>query len=163
MKLIKYYVLGLPETCHFPDLDMIDLKKIGVIYCFQIGGWWVLLNYGFIALFLIVALGFTLTTILLPTILKRFRIVPHKPSQVKNEPFECGMTTIGKTWVQFNFRYYFYALIFLALDVMVVFLYPWAVGLRVLGIPAFIVMLIFIVIIMVAYIYAWKKKALEWK
>ena len=73
------------------------------------------------------------------------------------------METTGKTWVQFNFRYYFYALIFLALDVLAVFLYPWAVELKQLGSPALISMLIFIFIIAVGYIYAWKKKALEWK
>jgi NADH-quinone oxidoreductase subunit A len=73
------------------------------------------------------------------------------------------METIGKTWVQFNFHYYFYALIFLALDVLVVFLYPWAVNLRALGSAGFIAILILVAIILVGYIYAWKKKVLEWK
>jgi len=122
-----------------------------------------LLNYGYIALFLIIAFGFTLTTVLLPAVLKILKIIPGKPSQVKGEPFECGMHTIGKTWVQFNFRYYYYALIFLALDVMVVFLYPWAVGLQSIGVSGFVVMITFIIIVVVGYIYAWKKKALEWK
>ena len=112
---------------------------------------------------MIVALGFTLTTILLPTVLKRIKVIPNRPSQVKGEPFECGMRTIGKTWIQFNFRYYFYAIVFLALDIMVVFIYPWAAGLRTVGITGFIVMVIFMLFIVLAYIYAWKKKALEWK
>jgi len=73
------------------------------------------------------------------------------------------METVGKTWVQFNFRYYFYALIFVALDVLVVFLYPWAVELRNLGVLAFLAVLIFVAIIVVGYIYAWKKRVLEWK
>jgi len=73
------------------------------------------------------------------------------------------METVGKTWVQFNFRYYFYALLFIAFDVMVVFLYPWAVSLRELAYTGFIVMLIFIFIISIGYIYAWRKKVLEWK
>jgi len=73
------------------------------------------------------------------------------------------METIGKTWVQFNFRYYFYALIFLVLDILVVFLYPWAVELRQLGSFGFIGMLIFICIISIGYIYAWRSKVLEWK
>jgi len=120
-------------------------------------------NYGYIALFLIVAIGFTLTTLLLPVILRVLKIVPYKPGKIKNEPFECGMPTIGKTWVQFNFRYYYYALIFLALDVMVVFIYPLVIELRNLGVPAFLAILIFIAIIISGYIYAWKKKALEWK
>ena len=73
------------------------------------------------------------------------------------------METIGTSWVQFNFRYYFYALMFIALDVMVVFLYPWAVELRKVGYFGLIIALIFIFIIGVGYMYAWKKKVLEWK
>jgi NADH-quinone oxidoreductase subunit A len=102
-------------------------------------------------------------TILLPFILRFVGIVPYKPNPIKNSTYECGMETVGKTWVQFNFRFYFYALIFLALDIMIAFLYPWAVGLKQLGSPAFIEVLIFIFIIAVGYIYAWKKKVLEWK
>jgi NADH-quinone oxidoreductase subunit A len=73
------------------------------------------------------------------------------------------METIGRTWVQFNFHYYFYALIFLALDVLVVFLYPWAVNLRALGFASFVAVIILVAIILVGYVYAWKKKVLEWK
>ena len=122
-----------------------------------------LANYGYIGLFLIVAILFTVTTLLLPFLLRFIRVVPHKPNPIKSSTYECGMETIGKTWVQFNFRYYFYALIFLALDVLVVFLYPWAVELRQLGIFAFIGVLIFVFIIIIGYIYAWRKKVLEWK
>jgi len=122
-----------------------------------------LANYGYIGLFLIVAIIFTVTTLLLPIALRFIRIVPHKPNPIKSSTYECGMETIGKAWVQFNFRYYFYALIFLVLDVLVVFLYPWAVGLRQSGSFAFIGMLIFIFIIISGYIYAWRKRVLEWK
>ena len=101
---------------------------------------------------------------LLPPSPPRFmQIVPYNPNPVKNSTFECGMETIGKAWVQFNSRYYFYALVFIALDVLVVFLYPWAVDLRKLGLFGFIGVLIFIFIIVIGYIYAWKKKVLEWK
>ena len=122
-----------------------------------------LANYGYIGLFLIVAIIFAVTTLLLPIALRFIRIVPHKPNPIKSSTYECGMETIGKAWVQFNFRYYFYALIFLVLDVLVVFLYPWAVGLRQSGSFAFIGMLIFILIIISGYIYAWRKRVLEWK
>ncbi len=120
-------------------------------------------NYGYIGLFLVVAILFTVTTLLLPVTLRFLKIVPKKPDPVKSSTFECGMETIGKSWVQFNFRYYFYALMFLAVDVIVVFLYPWAVDLRSLGLFAFVTMLVFIAIIFVGVIYAWKKKVLEWK
>jgi NADH-quinone oxidoreductase subunit A len=94
---------------------------------------------------------------------KFMQIVPYNPSAVKGSTFECGLETIGRSWVQFNFRYYFYALVFIALDVLVVFLYPWAVQLRGLGVSGFFAVLIFIGIIIIGYLYAWKKKVLEWK
>jgi len=120
-------------------------------------------NYGYIGLFLVVAILFTVTTLLLPVTLRFLKIVPRKPDPVKSSTFECGMETIGKSWVQFNFRYYFYALVFLVLDVLVVFLYPWAVNLRELGTSSFIMILILIFIVTVGYVYAWRKKVLEWK
>jgi NADH-quinone oxidoreductase subunit A len=101
--------------------------------------------------------------VIIPIVLRFLRIVPSSPNPVKSSIFECGMETIGKTWVQFNFHYYFYALVFLALDVLVVFLYPWAVHLRQLGLFSFFTVLILVVIILIGYIYAWKKKVLEWK
>ena len=122
-----------------------------------------LANYGYIGLFLVVAILFAFTTILLPVTFRFLNIVSKKPNPIKNSPFECGMETIGKTWVQFNFRYYYYALVFLILDVMVVFLYPWAGNIRELGYPSLIGILIVVLILVIGYIYAWKKKVLEWK
>ena len=122
-----------------------------------------LADYGYIGLFLVVAILFAVSAILIPTILRFLKIVPSKSTPTKSSTFECGMETIGKTWVQFNFRYYCYALIFLALDVLVVFLYPWAVALRQLGYSGLIGIVILIAIVVVGYIYAWKKQVLEWK
>ena len=122
-----------------------------------------LANYGTIGLFFIVILLFSLVMVILPYILRYHKIVPYNPNPVKNSIFECGVETIGKTWVQFNFHYYFYALVFLALDVLVVFLYPWAVHLKQLGVFSLYIVLIFVFIVFVGYLYAWKKKVLEWK
>ncbi len=122
-----------------------------------------LANYGLIGLFFIVVVLFSLVMVVTPIVLRYLKIVPSNPNPIKNSIFECGMETIGKTWVQFNFHYYFYALIFLALDVLVVFLYPWAVHLRELGLFSFFVVLILVFIVLIGYIYAWKKKVLEWK
>ena len=122
-----------------------------------------LATYGLIGLFFVVVLLFALSMIIIPVILRIMRIVPSKPNPVKSSIFECGVETIGKSWVQFNFRYYFYALVFLTLDVLVVFLYPWAVQLRALGTTSLIFVFILIFIVLVGYIYAWKKKAMEWK
>lgn len=122
-----------------------------------------LANYGLIGLFIIVAIGFSLVMVLTPVILRLFKIVPHNPTQAKSSIFECGVETIGKTWVQFNFRYYFYALVFLAIDVLVIFLYPWAVQLKELGTPGLAAVVVLIFIVLIGYLYAWKKKVLEWK
>jgi NADH-quinone oxidoreductase subunit A len=122
-----------------------------------------LATYGSVGLFFVVVLLFALSMIIIPIILRIMRIVPSKPNPIKSSIFECGVETIGKSWVQFNFRYYFYALVFLALDVLVIFLYPWAVQLRALGTSSLVFVLVLIFIVLVGYIYAWKKKVLEWK
>jgi NADH-quinone oxidoreductase subunit A len=122
-----------------------------------------LANFGLIGLFFVVVILFTLSMVIIPIVLRFLKIVPSHPNPIKNSIFECGVETIGKTWVQFNFRYYFYALVFLALDVLVVFLYPWAVQLRELGVTSLIVVAVLIFIVLIGYIYAWKKKVLEWK
>jgi NADH-quinone oxidoreductase subunit A len=122
-----------------------------------------LASYGLIGLFFIVAILFSLVMVVIPIVLRYLKVVPSKPNAIKESIFECGVETIGKTWVQFNFRYYFYALVFLALDVLVVFLYPWAVQLRQLGAFSLYVILILVFIVLIGYIYALKKKVLEWK
>jgi len=122
-----------------------------------------LANYGLVGLFLVVVILFSLTMVGIPVILRLLRIVPNHPNPIKNSIFECGVETIGKTWVQFNFRYYFYALIFLSLDILVVFIYPWAVQLRELGLTSLFALLILVGIVLIGYVYAWKKKVLEWK
>jgi NADH-quinone oxidoreductase subunit A len=122
-----------------------------------------LANYGLIGLFFIIVIIFSVSMIIIPVILRYLKIIPSNPNPIKNSIFECGMETIGKTWVRFNFRYYFYALIFLALDVLVIFLYPWAVHLRALGVFSLYVVLILVFIVFIGYLYAWKKKVLEWK
>lgn len=122
-----------------------------------------LADYGYIGILLIVAILFTVTMPLLPLTLSFLGIVPRKSNPTKTSTYECGLETIGKTWVQFNFRYYFYAVIFVVLDVLTVFLYPWAVNLKGLGLLGLIAVAVFFVILMVGYIYAWRKGALEWK
>ena len=122
-----------------------------------------LADFGYVGLFIIFTVLFALLIVIIPLVLRFLKVVPHNPNPIKNATFECGMETIGKTWVQFNFRYYFYALVFLALDVLVVFLYPWAVDLKGLGYTGLIGVLILLFIVVVGYLYAWRKKVLEWK
>jgi NADH-quinone oxidoreductase subunit A len=120
-------------------------------------------NFSYVGLFLVVAILFAAVIVLIPLVLRLIKLVPHNPNPIKNATFECGMETIGKTWVQFNFRFYFYALVFLALDVLVVFLYPWAVNVKALDFSGLVAILVLLVIVTTGYIYAWKKKVLEWK
>jgi len=120
-------------------------------------------NYGYIGLYIIFTVCFAFIIVIIPIILRYLKVVPHNPNKLKNLTFECGMETIGKTWVRFNFRFYFYALVFLALDVLVVFLYPWAVNLKGLGTAGFVAILVLLFIVFVGYLYAWRKKVLEWK
>ncbi|MGV2828999.1 MULTISPECIES: photosynthetic/respiratory NAD(P)H-quinone oxidoreductase subunit C [unclassified Myxosarcina] len=76
--------------------------------------------------------------------------------------YESGMEPVGGAWIQFNIRYYMFALVFVVFDVETVFLYPWAVAFSRLGLLAFVEALIFIAILVVALVYAWRKGALEW-
>ncbi|MBK4731100.1 photosynthetic/respiratory NAD(P)H-quinone oxidoreductase subunit C [Oxynema sp. CENA135] len=76
--------------------------------------------------------------------------------------YESGVEPIGGAWIQFNIRYYMFALVFVVFDVETVFLYPWAVAFHRLGLLAFIEALIFIAILVIALVYAWRKGALEW-
>jgi len=122
-----------------------------------------LADYGYIGILLIVAVLFTITLLLIPLLLSFTGIVPRKSNPAKSSTYECGMETIGKTWVQFNFRYYFFAILFVVLDVLTVFLYPWAVNLKGLGLFGLISVAVFFIILIVGYIYAWRKGALEWK
>ena len=88
---------------------------------------------------------------------------PRKVNQVKASPYECGMVTLGPTHQAVPIKYYIIAMLFLVFDLEVVFLYPWAVVFRQLGVFGFVEMMIFAFILLVGFIYIWKKGALEWE
>ncbi|MEI7905698.1 MAG: NADH-quinone oxidoreductase subunit A [Candidatus Firestonebacteria bacterium] len=85
------------------------------------------------------------------------------PSPKKNETYECGEEPVGTAWIQFNMRYYVFALLFVIFDVEAVFLFPWAVVFKSLGFAAFIEMSVFLGILVIGLVYAWKKGALSWE
>ena len=118
-------------------------------------------SYFYHYLFIGVFTGFAIVFPILPIVLAKF-VAPKKPSRLKQMPYECGIEAVGDPWVQFRVHYYIYALIFVIFDVETVFIYPWAVGFKQLGLFGFVEMAIFIAILAVGLIYAWKKKALEW-
>ena len=117
-----------------------------------------LIEYLAILIYIAIAIGFACFAILASYLLGQ-----KKPSAIKQSPYECGVTTIGPTFRRIPIKYYIIAMLFLLFDIEVVFLYPWAVVFREMKVFGFISMAIFIGILLVAYIYIWKKGALEWE
>lgn len=87
---------------------------------------------------------------------------PHKPVQEKYTTYESGNEPVGEGQIRFNIRYYLFALMFIVFDVETVFLYPWAVAYKKLGLFALVEMSIFVAMLAVGLLYAWKKKVLKW-
>src|SRR5512144_2368405 len=111
----------------------------------------------YIGLFLVVGLIVPLAAILTSAIL-----APRKPNPIKESTYECGIETVGDSWVQFKAQYYIFALVFLVFDVETVFLFPWAVRLGQLGLFAVIEGIVFILILIAGLVYTWRKGMLEW-
>ncbi len=109
-------------------------------------------------------LGFLIICSLVPALaLAASKLLrPSSRGAERRTTYECGLEPIGGAWIQFNIRYYMFALVFVVFDVETVFLYPWAVAFNTLGLLAFIEALIFIAILVIALVYAWRKGALEW-
>ena len=120
-------------------------------------------QYGLIAIFAVVALIVPVSMLMLSWLASKVRMRPQKPDPVKQDIYECGMQSIGGKWGQFNFRYYMYALLFVIFDVEVIFIYPWAVRFNQLPLFALIEMMVFILILVVGWLYAWRKQDLEWR
>ena len=89
-------------------------------------------------------------------------VAPKKANPIKQSTYECGMETVGDSWVQFRAEYYIFALVFLIFDVETVFLFPWALSLKAL--PFFVVAegILFIMILVVGLLFTWRKGMLEW-
>src|SRR5215470_18758211 len=87
---------------------------------------------------------------------------PKKHTAVKDEPFECGNPASGTAWGRFSVKFYLVAILFIVFDVEVVFLYPWAVVFRSLGMFGFVSMAAFVAVLAFGLLYVWRKGALEW-
>lgn len=116
-----------------------------------------LIDYLYVASFLILGLAVVLGGL----VTSRF-IAPRSQGKEKSSPYECGMPPVGEPASQFNFRYYIFALLFIIFDVETVFMYPWALVFKKLGWFAFWEMIIFILILALGLLYAWKKDVLRW-
>ena len=123
-------------------------------------------QYGVIAMFASLAVAIPAGMFLISWLLSLVKVRPNNPSEVKSSIYECGFETIDTRWNTFNFRYYSIALLFVIFDVEVVFLFPWAANYGVLsaefGAYVLAEMGIFIGILIIGWLYAWKKGSLEW-
>lgn len=90
-------------------------------------------------------------------------LAPRSKNPNKGEPYECGVVPKADARAPFNIHFYLVAVLFALFDLEAVFIYPWAVSLRGLGTPALVEMLVFIAILLVGYVYAWKKGVFEWE
>ncbi|MGH2703972.1 MAG: NADH-quinone oxidoreductase subunit A [Actinomycetota bacterium] len=96
------------------------------------------------------------------TLLLNRAIRPKVPRREKLLTYECGVDPVGGGWSQSTVRYYIFALLFVIFDVEAVFLFPWATVFAQIGVFAFVEMLVFIVILALGLVYAWRKKVLDW-
>ena len=123
-------------------------------------------QYGLIAIFAALAVAVPTGMLMMSWMLSMVNIRPRVPSAIKSSIYECGFETLPTRWSQFNFRFYGFALIFVVFDVEVVFLFPWAASFgylsRSFGIYVLLEMVVFVGILIVGWLYAWRKGALEW-
>jgi NADH-quinone oxidoreductase subunit A len=92
-----------------------------------------------------------------------FVLAPHKPDSEKLSPYECGFEAFEDTRMRFDVRYYLVAILFIIFDLEIAFLFPWAIVLDSIGMFGFIAMMVFLGILVIGFIYEWKKGALEWE
>ena len=115
-------------------------------------------NYFPVFVFLVVALLFSMAPVLLGWLLG-----PRRPDPEKLSPYECGFEPFEDARIRFDVRYYLSAILFILFDLEIAFLFPWAVSLREIGATGFWAMMIFLGILVVGFVYEWKKGALDWE
>jgi NADH-quinone oxidoreductase subunit A len=118
----------------------------------------VLINYLPILILLVISTALAAVVILISTFLG-----PRRPTPRKLQPYESGMTPLGPAQRRMPVKFYLVAVMFILFDIEVIFFYPWAVVFRQLGLFGFIEMVVFVGILLIGYVYAWKKGALEWE
>jgi len=111
-----------------------------------------------ILLFIIVGLGLGVLLLSLGSLL-----APNRPDAQKLSPYECGFEAFEDARMKFDVRYYLVAILFILFDLEIAFLFPWAVVLPEIGFEGFVAMMIFLLILVVGFVYEWKKGALEWE
>ena len=119
-------------------------------------------NYFPILLFLVVGAAFGVAPVIMGSGISRLLGV-HRPDSEKLSPYECGFEAFEDARMKFDVRYYLVAILFILFDLEIAFLFPWAIVLQDIGWFGFIAMVVFLGILVVGFIYEWKKGALEWE
>ena len=114
-------------------------------------------HFATVLVFILLGIGFVVFLLLLSKIMR-----PFAPGADKASIYECGERPVGSPWIKFNIRFYVVALIFVVFDVEIVLLYPWATIYKEMGVVSLVYLLIFLVSLLEALAYVWKKKDLEW-
>ena len=117
-----------------------------------------LADYFSILIFMSVAFGISLLLVLLS-----FFWGPNRPDKEKLSPYECGFEAFSDARMKFDVRFYLVAILFIIFDLEIAFLFPWAVSLKEIGLYGFFSMMVFLAILIVGFIYEWRKGALEWE
>jgi NADH-quinone oxidoreductase subunit A len=115
------------------------------------------LNWLLIAIFFTFVLAIAVSMMLIPALLR-----PKNPNPIKSTAYESGMPPIGEAQARYTIRYYVIAMLFVVFDIEAVFFYPWAVAFNSLGWYGLVEIVLFIALLLVAYVYAWRKGALDW-
>ena len=119
-------------------------------------------NYFPILMFLVVGAAFGVAPVIMGSGISRLLGV-HRPDSEKLSPYECGFEAFEDARMKFDVRYYLVAILFILFDLEIAFLFPWAVVLHEIGTFGFLAMVIFLAILVVGFVYEWKKGALEWE
>jgi NADH-quinone oxidoreductase subunit A len=124
-------------------------------------------DYNFVGVFVVVAILFPFVALGAAWIFRPYGLAglrrSKKPTPVKTDTYECGLETFGDTWVQFRAQYYIYALVFVVFDIEAAFLFPWAVAYNQVPLWALAELFVFLGILTVGLVYAWRKGALRWQ
>ena len=115
-------------------------------------------NYLPILLFLVVGVFLALAMLAAGAVLG-----PHRPDAEKLSPYECGFEAFEDSRMKFDVRYYLVAILFIIFDLEIAFLFPWAIVLDQIGMFGFVAMMVFLAVLVVGFIYEWRKGALEWE
>jgi NADH-quinone oxidoreductase subunit A len=117
-----------------------------------------LYNYIPVLIFIVIGLGLGAVMIMMGAMLG-----PNRPDSEKQSPYECGFEAFEDSRMKFDVRYYLVAILFIIFDLEIAFLFPWAVVLDEIGMFGFLAMMVFLGLLVVGFIYEWRKGALEWE